>query len=149
MITKLFVYGGLMSSEIRRYKNVRVRAVRNACLRGYKIAYERRVPNCAHSKYHVPNFPTDHDFGMLNLKESPRSRVWGKILYLNKRQLNRVRVMEPGYDLVEVDGDRGLVTLMCFDPQLLSSSLIPNPVYRSLVEKEIRKVSNSMQNQCR
>jgi len=65
---RLFVYGGLMSSEIRKYKKVKVQAIRFARITGFTTFYERKVSNCKKSMYHVPHCPCDLSYGMLNLR---------------------------------------------------------------------------------
>lgn len=142
-LVKLFVYGGLMSSNIRKYKGIKINKhkIRYGFIRGWKLKYNRKVRNCFQSKYHVQNTPDCVYFGMLNIvpNENQRHKVFGKILYIKPKQLRKIMTMEPGYKLVYINA-QDLYTLTCIDKKYLDDSLQPNPIYKRLVELERKKV---------
>jgi len=148
-LNHLFVYGGLLSAKIRKYKKVNIQGARNALLKGYQVTYNRKVSNCKHSLYHVPDQPEETNFGMLNLYECPSSKTWGKVLFLTDNQMKKVLLMEPGYKLIQVQvhltngSIMNVQTLKTEAMELLDHTVEPNPIYQDLVQKEIQKIKNN------
>lgn len=141
-VYRLFVYGGLLSKEIRKYKKVKLRAIRNARLLGYEARYEFKVRNCKKSLYHVPYAKKTCYFGMLNLRHTGKGFVDGQIFYLTAHQLKRFVFMEPGYDLMDVGG--GLLAFICHRPDLLDQNIVPNPHYHYMVEEARQHITRAL-----
>lgn len=145
---RLFVYGGLLVSGIRKYKGVEVQAMRNIVIPGYATYYERKVRNCTESMYHDPREDPCTFLGMLNLVEEKGSVTYGKVMYVTPPQMAQIRRMEPGYDLVQIpdpsNSKRPLYALMCFKPELLDRQLTPNPYYQYMVEEEVDRIQRNL-----
>lgn len=141
-----FVYGGLLNSDIRRYKKIRYQRAVPGKLYGYRAVYTRCVRNCKRSKYHVSAYSDDKMLGMLNLEKARGAVVYGLVMTFTPEQLRRVRAMEPGYEGVRVKvyrPDRSFVwvrTLITQNKRLVRHGLVPNPIYQRLVEPERQRI---------
>jgi hypothetical protein len=132
---KLFVYGGLLSSDIRNYKHVSCSAIRNYRLKGWKVVYTHPVKNCKKSKYYNSEFYYEITLGMGTIIKQKHSTTYGKILYLNEKQLKRVLFMEPMYILVDVGND-----IFTLQSTVSDKNIQPNRIYKNIVKTEICKI---------
>ncbi len=146
MVTRLFVYGALLSAEGRLHKGIHVRAVKYAILHGYTLRYDRIVRNRALSKYWSQAHPRGAMLGMLNIYRSddPTDVVFGKVIYLDKANLEQTLKKEPCYKLVPI-GPGPVYTLHCTDDRYLRDGVEPNPVYKAIVEAEAAEVRRAAQ----
>lgn len=138
---KLFVYGGLMDYNIRRYKGLHKLRTRPepALLRGYRMVWNRAVNNTPGSKYYVAGGP--EQYAMLNVIHGTNSdQISGYILDLSTAQWQQIMSREVGYGVEKLATDEdssdhnGTYILIAKDPQYLRDDLEPNPIYRRLVE---------------
>lgn len=142
---RLFVYGGLMSGEIRKYKGIYIPSshIRYNFIRHWRLTYNRKVKNCQKSKYHVADESTCTYFGMCNLEPKTKSVVYGKVLTVNKSQLQQIMSMEPGYKLVYINA-QDVYTLVSVAKKYLDNHVPPNPIYWNIVEQERYKVQRKL-----
>lgn len=129
---RIFVYGALKNEEARKNKGIKIIKIssKTHVLNGYRLVWNRLVENNnPESLYYIENGNTEYT--MLNIQKHEGGQVYGKLITVDKENLQEIDKLEKGYDRIKCTSNKPIYVYICTDPNYIGVAE-PNPKYKQL-----------------